>query len=771
MSSIFRLLALGMFGVVGVAIAIFLATSLPALDPSEAPQESNDASAPQLPVATIASPSSESVPSVAPAGPAPDENTLRYVATNEIAAAAPVAAPTPVPVHKEYAQQLPMDLSQLGGGTGANDAAAGQPSLNQLGELGKALLEQLNTQQGNNNAAAPKPPAPRGRAAAPQPADMAEGEEDEEGEGDGEDSMPTPPAPGRRGGSGAPSSFKITKLPGEGDDHLSVHIQNKDLRDVLDFLGEQGGISILASNNVNGVVSVSLNDVSIDTALSAILKSTGFVARREGKFIYVGTPKDILQMAQAVDRVATRVYRPNYVKASELQQLILPLLTPAGSVTGGGTTGNSAVAVSPPSQVGIAADNNMTGGDSFAEGEVIVVRDYEAVLTEIDQLIAEVDKRPMQVAIEAMLLSVEIKDTNSFGVDFQFLRDKQHIVLATGSPLADLGQVSFSDGGLKLGFLDSSFGAFLAALQTIGDTNVIATPRLMCLNKHRAEILIGAQLGYVTKTLTQTTTAQSVEFLEVGTQLRLRPFISNDGLIRMEVHPEISTGSVDVQEGFTLPNKQTTQVTTNIMVRDGCTVVIGGLMQEALTNSGSQVPFFGSAPGIGFLFRSRKGTQTRNEIIVLITPHIVYEPESAIEGEKAACDFHRQHAVYKDNLNPLNSRYVGRKFFRLAQNAWAANDRKAAMRFINMAIHFDPQNRASVDLRSDIMAGNHFGPNTGTVPMMIDGPTEAVDGEQIAPWVLDELENGEVIEAALPHPRDPGAPGRVIHIERGAEFR
>jgi type IV pilus assembly protein PilQ len=463
------------------------------------------------------------------------------------------------------------------------------------------------------------------------------------------------------------------------------------------------------------------------------------------------------------------VYRPNYVKASELQPLIMPLLTPAGSA--GLRTSVSPIAVSPPAQVGIAADGSQAGGDTFAQNEVIVVRDYEAVLAEIDQVVAEIDKRPMQVAIEAMLLSVELSDTNSFGVDFQFLRDKQHVVMATGSPLSDLGQLSFTSGGLKLGFLDSSLGAFLSALETIGDTNVIATPRLMCLNKHKAEILIGSQLGYVTKTLTQTTTTQAVDFLQVGTQLRLRPFISTDGLIRMEVHPEISTGSVQVTDQFTIPNKQVTQVTTNIMVRDGCTVVIGGLMQESLTNTGSQVPLLGSAPGIGFLFRNRKGGQTRNEIIVLITPHIVYEPEAAIEGEKAACDFHREHAVYKDEMTPLNTRYLGRKFFRLAQKAWAGNDKKSAMRFINTAVHFDPMNRAAIDLRSDIMAGNHYGDHTATGPPPMGNPAGAMDGQTIAPWVLDHLEHGSDPPVMPVHPRDPGQPGRVITVERAGEFR
>ena len=732
MSSFLRFLALTLFAACGVGIAVFVATSTRA-DNDERADPAVRADARDEEHSMLVS---RPAPQIAPVS------------------SMPLESPRSVPPQREYAQQFPTVPPNSTVPTSAANPSQvdSQQTLNQLNELGKALLERVNTQNAAN--------AQNGVNSMPQ----GEQDDPEEGEQAGGDPLPRPD----RFPLG-PAKSQIIKSPGEGDNSLDIHIQNTDLRAVLDQISEQGGLNILASNNVQGTVSVSLNKVDVDTALSAILKSTGFIARREGKFIYVGTPQDIQGMAQSSDRINTRVYRPNYVKASELQPLIMPLLTPSGSA--GLRTSVSPISVSPPAQSGIAADGTQAGGDTFAQNEVIVVRDYEAVLAEVDQIVAEIDKRPMQVAIEAMLLSIDLQDTNSFGVDFQFLRDKQHLVLASGSPLSNLGQVDFTSGGLKLGFLDSSLGAFLAALETIGDTNVIATPRLMCLNKQKAEILIGSQLGYVTKTLTQTTTTQSVDFLQVGTQLRLRPFISTDGMIRMEVHPEISTGSVEVTPDFTIPNKTVTQVTTNIMVRDGCTVVIGGLMQESLSNTGSQLPLLGSAPGIGFLFRSRKGTQTRSEIIVLITPHIVYEPEACIEGEKEACDFHRQHSAYKDEMTPLNTRYLGRKFFRLAQNAWAANDKKAAMRFVNIAVHFDPQSRAAIDLRSDIMAGNHFGEHTGTAPPLMATPSDAVDGQTIAPWVLDNLEHGGDAVAMPVHPRDPGQPGRAMTIKRSGEFR
>ena len=285
MSSFLRLLALSLFAAAGVGMAVYVATF------SDIGSRTAIAELQSAPVA-------DTQPSISLSQP-----------TDAVA-----EAPCLVPPQQEFAQQVPSDPTLV-----SPTGQEGQPSLGALSELSKALLEQLNAQQ--NRA------APRGSQRAPAPSVAEEPEEDETGT----EGALEAPQPQQRPPAG--SSFNITKLPGEGDDHLSVHIQNKELREVLDFLGEHGGVSILSSNNVQGQVSVSLNDVSIETALAAILKSTGFVARREGQFMYVGTPKDIQGMAQSVDRIGTRVYRPNYVKASELQPLITPLLTLAAAFT------------------------------------------------------------------------------------------------------------------------------------------------------------------------------------------------------------------------------------------------------------------------------------------------------------------------------------------------------------------------------------------------------------------------------------------------------
>jgi len=524
----------------------------------------------------------------------------------------------------------------------------------------------------------------------------------------------------------------------EGDGKLSIHIQNADIREVLDLLSEQGNLNILAGKEVQGKVSATLTGVDIDSALDAILKSTGFVSRREGKFIFVGTPEEF-----------TTLDRPNYVTAVELQKLIQPILTEKIGVVG----------VSTPAQVGIATDSNTAGGNSFSGGDVVVVRDYEAVLAQVDQMVREVDVRPLQVHIEAMILSVHLKDSDKFGVNWQLLRDKPNIKFSIGAPLQSLADFTFEKGTLKFGFLDSSLGAFLDALETIGDTNVIATPRLMVLNKQRAEIQIGEKKGYVSTTVTETSSTQAVEFLDIGALLRLRPFISTDGLIRMEVHPELSDGSVDVVNNFTLPNKSLTQVTTNIMVRDGCTVIIGGLMRENLATTTSQVPVIGNLPLLGPLFRSKQESVERHEVLVLITPHIVYEPGTCREGEKEAGEFHRRESLYADKMSPLGKRSIGRRYFRLAQSAYAAGDRDTALRFAEMSVHFDPLNRAAIDLRSDIWLGKPCGDHTLQGPPPNGPAVNPLEGQQMADWLLEDLERAPLVPAPPAHPLDPGQPG------------
>ena len=480
-------------------------------------------------------------------------------------------------------------------------------------------------------------------------------------------------------------------------DKLSIDVQNSDIRAVLDQLAKEGGFNVIASKSVTGTVTVSLTDVDIETALGAVLKSTGFVARHENGIVYVGTPQDLVQMDQIQDAVISRVYRPNYVKAADFQALITPMLTPEiGKIT-----------VSTASEVDIPADQTKTGGNSFSGTDVVIVRDYEARLREIDQIFAEVDVKPKQVAIEAMILSVKLSDQQKCGVDFEALKNQANVRLISNTPLGGLDAMTPS-GGLKFGFLDGSLSLFIDCLETVGDTNVIASPRLTVLNKQRAEIQIGEELGYVSTTVTENSATQSVNFLETGTLLRIRPFVGNDGMIRLEVHPELSTGSVSVEQGLTLPNKAVTQVTTNVLCPDACTVIIGGLIREDLQSDRTQIPYLGNLPWLGPLFRHRDDQVDRIETIVLITPRVVSEPMMCEEGCKYGNSFTQRQNVYFDKMSPIGKRNLGNHYLRLARAAHNAGDYQAALKQVNMAIHFDPLSRDAIALRNDVLAAGGY---------------------------------------------------------------
>lgn len=685
-----------------------------------------------------------------PPAPAPSSPALPWVIDPQPPLAQQATAPPGADIGAQLGQM--MRLLEQTRGNGSAPASA-SPSISDVINIVKTLTDQPPAARPAAEPAA-RPP----REALPEPSEDPEFE-----------------APA--GDDARATAAEKTQIE-EGEDGLSIHIQNADLRGVLELLSEQGGLNILASKSVQGTVSASLNGVEVEEALEAILKTVGYISRRDGAFIYVGTPQDFEEVDRAVDQINTRVYRPNYTPAAELEKLLTPLITPdlgkisvttaaeVGIGGGGGTSSSS------------GGGGGSTGGDSYASAEAVVVQDYESVLEQIDQVIEEIDRRPLQVAIEAMILSVRLNDSLQAGIDWDLLRQQENIRFGIGQPRqapiegggnrdaatgGAVGAFQYGQGGLTFAFMDADLSSFITFLETIGDTNVIATPRLMCLNKQRAEILIGAQLGYISTTITETSTAQNVQFLEVGAQLRLRPFISSDGLIRMEVHPELSTGTVRTQGGFTLPDKEVTQVTTNIMTRDGCTVIIGGLMREDLSTTSTQVPILGNLPAVGFLFRQKTETIERRELLVLVTPHIVYDEESAAEGERGAMEFHRRQTVRADKMSPAGKRLLGRKYFRAAQAAWEAGDYRAAARYIKWAVQFDPENRAAIDLQVDIMNGRHDGKHSSGPPVLLDPEVAELAGP-LPEWVIDEL--GAEPSGTPLHPLDPGTPGTMRTLEK-----
>jgi type IV pilus assembly protein PilQ len=431
---------------------------------------------------------------------------------------------------------------------------------------------------------------------------------------------------------------------------VEIHVNNADLLEVLRMLSVQAQKNIVASKEVGGTVTANLYNVTIHEALEAILKANGFVYRESGNFIYVYSAHEVAELDKASRHITTRVFRLYYTTPVDAAAMIKPMLSADGQVVATSAAGKGITTTSGDSSSGGGGGGGGgdTGGNSYAGTDMLVVTDDVEKLDQVGLLLKEIDHRPQQVLVEATILSATLTDNNSLGVDFsvlggvrfdQFLQSPAVTALnaansalvttgtgataGTGVGSYGVGQTNFTSqlppGGMRVGVLTNNLGAFVQALETVSNTTVLANPKVLAVDKQSAEVHVGSSDGYNTTTVTQTTSTQTVQLFDTGTTLSFRPYVGADGYIRMEIHPEDSTGGV--VNG--LPHKSTTEVTSNVMVKDGHTIVIGGLFREQAQTSRGQIPLLGSIPYLGVLFRQQQDTTTREEIIVLLTPHII----------------------------------------------------------------------------------------------------------------------------------------------------
>jgi type IV pilus secretin PilQ/predicted competence protein len=438
-------------------------------------------------------------------------------------------------------------------------------------------------------------------------------------------------APAPRSSTATTGDSAVTATVGpDGRPLVTMHMDNLDVRKAIEMLSRQAGVNILVSPGVSGSVTVDLRNVSLDIAVQAIVKLCNLQVRREGDIIFVSTADEINQGTNDTSGgLALRVYRLEYARATDLLPMVKPLLTTKGRAS-----------ATPAAEQGIKSDTTKAGGNTLSSQDVLVVQDYEWVLKNVDRVVDDLDVQPVQVLIEAVILNVKLNRNCQLGVNYALLGADAHALVVSNSGAAINSAAGFApaalvtaggllrgdtnggsaanSAGLKFGFVDKDVTGFIQAIANIGETEVLATPRLLVLNKQRAEIQLGDRLGFRTLTQTQTSTVQKIEFMNVGTQLRMRPFITNDGMVRLEIHPERSSGEVVDN----VPSTHTTEVTTNVIVPDGATVVIGGLIDDEDAFNRSGIPGLMNIPYLGVLFRLDTHVKVRKELVVLLTPRI-----------------------------------------------------------------------------------------------------------------------------------------------------
>lgn len=395
-------------------------------------------------------------------------------------------------------------------------------------------------------------------------------------------------------------------------DRVTLVVRDAPLNRVLAVLAQEMQLNIVSTNDINSLVTITLRDVPLEDALTSILAIGGYTWTSHRGIIHVTSTSAVSNLAPETQGRQLRVFPLHYALASDIEPVVRGLLSPVGKTFY--TTASS-------------ADNRKTR-------EALVVEDLPAYLDRVASFLVQADVPPRQVMIEAHVLQIDLKDENRHGVNLSYLTQLGGTKLSfelRGNANPMVGQAALFT------FDGTNMDSLVELLRTTTDSKTLASPRVLVVNGQEARIQIGAQLGFRVTTTTQTSTLQSVNFLDVGVVLRVTPRISPSGDVMMHVKPEVSSGSVNPTSG--LPEEETTEVETDILLHNGQGVVIGGLIQEKASDTQNKLPLLGDLPLLGRLFQHRQNDKDRSEIIIALVPRVVpFDPHYDSQNES---DYYR----------------------------------------------------------------------------------------------------------------------------------
>ncbi len=500
--------------------------------------------------------------------------------------------------------------------------------------------------------------------------------------------------------------------------------KDRTIKDGLRVLSAMYKKNIVPSAKVDGVMGFTrLYNVTFEEAMDAIL-GANFKYEQKGQLIMVYTAEEYKKIKEDKSRMEHKVFILYYINAAEVKALVTPLLSELGKVT-------STTAAAVDTEAG-------KGGDTTSMRDTVLVYDFPERLEQIGRMIKEIDVKPQQILIEVTVLKATLTETTEFGINWTRIAGMT-AVPGTGFPFGMA--VGLASGitpagtGLTATFSNEEVVATITALEDVSNVTVLANPKIMALNKQAGYINIGNETGY-TESTTQTSggnTTASVAFLPSGTLLKFRPFICENGYVRMEVNPEESTAStVTTVTGVVIPSKTITQVKTNIMVQDGQTIIMGGLFKESITSTDGQVPVVGDIPILGALAKKTKDTNVRTELIILMTPHIISTPENlASESEDRMSDISRIYYGSRKGISSLSRVRIYEDCYAEAVECYLKGNKKAAMNKLNWVTYVRPEYLEASRLKERIIRETAPGGAATIERIMLD----VIEREESKKWL------------------------------------
>ncbi len=420
-----------------------------------------------------------------------------------------------------------------------------------------------------------------------------------------------------------PQNALLRKL-GNGT-RISVDFRDAEIGNVLRMLARQNGFNIVAGDSVKGKITVALKNVTIEQALESILRANGYTYRIENGVVLVNPMPGGFNIAQ----METRVYRLKYIDAHNLKKAIEELKSSDGKI--------SVLTASFHNRDDIYDVNKreapLRERKYWLRSSVLLVTDYPANLRAIDALVQELDVPVPQIMIEARLIETAPQHDTNIGIDWSKALAAQlfnEVVLEGGtvyrySARNDLN----SGGGIAFGTLNTSqFNAVLNFLKTKMNSRLLSNPRILAMDNEPSDISVGTNvpIPQITRGVGGQGDFVTFSYKDVNITLRVIPHVVDDNTITMYVNPIIEeiTGEVTVDRN-TAPITSRREVDTVVKVRNGETIVIGGMIKEQTVVRINKVWLLGSIPLLGHLFRNQEVQKQQTDLLIFITPKIVQQ--------------------------------------------------------------------------------------------------------------------------------------------------
>ncbi len=422
----------------------------------------------------------------------------------------------------------------------------------------------------------------------------------------------------------------LGSLPRE---EVTLDFESADIRDVIRLMAETSNINIIFGPEVAGTISVHLKKVPFDEAFTTIMNLKGLVASQLGGNILRVTTPDILVKEQAKAVLVTKTVAINYLKADEMAKHIVAVM---GSEGRKGT-------------VTVAAATNS-----------LVITDSLDGISSDERLIGQLDKQPKQVMIESRIVEINLNNGLDIGVQWEFAGINQrsngqtkNFIGSNGGAAArvsdngrttgvrdvngDFGPNPFAtagtgvalpgptQAGITFGFVDANnfLTASLAALVNESRAKILSAPKVVTINGEPAKIQAVQDIRFRKSTVSNGVVTSDFETVSAGVILTVTPTINAEDRITLKIKPESSFPTQDSTDAGPIIRTRTAE--TTVVIKDGDTLVIGGLIDDQDTKGVTKVPILGDIPILGAFFRSNTNRKIRNELLIFVTPRIVRE--------------------------------------------------------------------------------------------------------------------------------------------------